>query len=290
MRTISTISDLRKLLCVDKKNLSLGFVPTMGFLHEGHLSLVRRSKKENGLTVVSIYVNPLQFGPTEDFKKYPRDLERDRKLLAQEGVDVLFVPTDEEMFGEGTMCKDQTIISPPECLTNCLCGKSRPGHFEGVATIVVKLFEIVSPNRAYFGQKDYQQCLVIQKLVRDLHFPIDIVMCPTARAKDGLAMSSRNIYLSKQERKVAQILYKSLQYGKDEVLKGKISLAQIAAKSRMFLEKIAQIKVDYFEIRDAADLRTIKKIGVGSKVLIAGAVWIGKTRIIDNMLVRIRGC
>lgn len=258
----------------------IGFVPTMGYLHEGHLSLMRGSKKENDITVVSIFVNPTQFSPHEDFTKYPRDFKHDLKLLNQEKADVLFYPSIQEIYGKRT--QERTNIRIPESLTQCLCGKYRPGHFEGVAHVVSILFHLISPTRAYFGQKDYQQTVIVRRLVADLHFPIEIRVMPTVREKDGLAMSSRNIFLTKQQRKSAPLIYQVLLFGKKCYKDGERNSRIIEKKIKDLIHQNKNIKVEYLEIRDAETLQTITRIN--NKAVLAVAAYVGKTRLIDNIL------
>ena len=281
MIVAETIPEVRKaikeLRCLGK---SIGFVPTMGYLHEGHLSLVRRAKKENDAVVVSIFVNPIQFGPGEDFERYPRDIERDKALLEKEGVDVLFVPDVDEMYGGGEFL---TFVEV-EKITEKLCGAKRPGHFRGVTTVVSKLFNIVMPDRAYFGKKDYQQLIVIRKMVEDLNFPVKIVGCPIVREPDGLAKSSRNVYLSKEERKAATVLYRALKFAKEYYDSGKKDALFLKKQIEEILEKEPLVrKIDYVEIVDGKTLEPVSVLSPG--VLIALAVFIGKARLIDNWIV-----
>lgn len=263
-----------------KQGKKIGFVPTMGCLHEGHLSLMRASKKENDITVVSIFVNPTQFGPHEDFKKYPRDFDRDLKLLNQEKVDAIFYPSTQEIYGQRT--QERTSIRIPESLIQCLCGKYRPGHFEGVAQIVSILFHLVSPQRAYFGQKDYQQTVIVRRLVADRHFPIAIRVMPTIREKDGLAMSSRNIFLTKKQRKSAPLLYQALLFGKKCYKDGERNSRIIERKVKDLINQNKNIRLQYVQIRDAETLQKIKRIN--RKAVLAVAAYGGKTRLIDNIL------
>lgn len=262
---------------------SIGFVPTMGFLHKGHLSLVRRAREENDVVIVSIFVNPTQFGPNEDFEKYPRDLERDVDLLEKEGIDIVFVPSVDEIYG-----RDRSRPVPTcKHLINCLCGKSRHGHFKGVCQIVSKLFDIVKPNRAYFGQKDYQQFLVIREMVKDLKLNTEVVMCPIIREKDGLAMSSRNVYLAEEQRRAALVLYRML---KEARCRGGIyafPTKDIVEYCKKEIENQPLVTLDYFEIRNAKDLSKVKTFDC--PVVIAGAIKVGETRLIDNILVGYRG-
>ncbi len=256
----------------------VGFVPTMGFLHEGHLSLVRKARLDNDQVVTSIFVNPTQFSPDEDLESYPRDLERDLKLLENEGVDVVFAPTDEELYSQSF----QTYVTVKEVAVS-LEGASRPTHFQGVATIVAKLFNIVMPTRAYFGQKDGQQCLVVKRMVQDLNFDIDIVICPTVREPDGLAMSSRNKYLSPEERRQAPILHKALRATRQAYLNGEKdgeTLRQIMSGT---INQAALARIDYVSVADSKTLRELDQLGQG--VMFSTAVFFGETRLIDNILV-----
>lgn len=252
-----------------------GFVPTMGALHEGHLSLIRRACEENDSVVVSVFVNPTQFGPKEDFTKYPRPFKKDVELAKSTGADIIFYPDTKEMYPEG----HQTYIEV-EKITKGLCGASRPGHFRGVATVVAKLFNAVPANRAYFGQKDYQQVRIIKRMVEDLNIPVKIVMCPIAREKDGLAMSSRNQYLSLEERKSATCLYEALQVAKAMVKSGIKDTVRIKNEMHGIIESNFLAKIDYVKIVDAETLASVKKIQ--NKAVIAVAVFIGNTRLIDN--------
>lgn len=280
MKIINNIDAIRIIIKNEKKkNHSIGFVPTMGYLHEGHLSLVKASKAENDRTIVSIFVNPTQFGPNEDLASYPRDLERDQKLLMELDVDYLFFPTEELMYPRGYA----TFVNVESEITNKLCGKSRPGHFKGVTTIVAKLFNIVNPDRAYFGQKDAQQVSVISKMVKDLNFDIELVTVPIIREKDGLAMSSRNFYLNEHERQEALVLSQALNKAKDMITIDKVKKSDnIKDAMRKIIESVDSSKIDYLEIVDFTDLESIHE--VKGKILIAMAVYIGKTRLIDNVI------
>ncbi|MBI5057268.1 MAG: pantoate--beta-alanine ligase [Nitrospirae bacterium] len=279
MQLIKTIKDMQALsreLKAERK--SLGFVPTMGALHEGHLSLVSRSIDENDFTVVSIFVNPTQFGPNEDFKKYPRDTEGDLQKLSPFQVNAVFLPDSAEMYPAGF----STSINIGNIGT-ILCGASRPGHFNGVATVVAKLFNVVMPDRAYFGQKDFQQTVVIIKLAREVNFAIDIIVCPTVREPDGLAMSSRNTYLNSEERKAALILYKALKLGEELIVSnGIVNAVLIKEELRRLIHTEPLAVMDYVEIV-AADLGEVEKIKL--PVAICLAVKFGKTRLIDNIIV-----
>ncbi len=259
-----------------------GFVPTMGALHEGHLSLVRRSKEENDITVVSIFVNPAQFGPAEDFQKYPRDFEGDTEKLRKEGVDILFMPDIANIYPEGYL----TYIEVGE-ISDKLCGAFRPGHFRGVATVVAKLLNIVKPNRAYFGQKDYQQTIVIRQMVKDLDMDVDIVTCPTRREKDGLAMSSRNAYLDREQREAATVISRCLTEASDLLKSGIIRMDETKEfMQKQLLKESAVSRIDYAGVYDPLSLDELT--APKEDVLLAVALWIGETRLIDNMLVTIR--
>lgn len=258
---------------------TIGFVPTMGALHEGHLSLIRRAKDECDVTVVSIFVNPTQFAIGEDFDRYPRDIDGDLKKLSSLKVDAVFTPDDGEMYPEGF--STSINIGP---IGEILCGASRPGHFNGVATVVAKLFNIVMPDRAYFGQKDYQQAVIVKKLVKELNFDIDIIVCPTVREPDGLAMSSRNIYLSQEERKAAAVLYRALKDGEELVLTGRVEDASYIKEELGRLIKAApSANIDYVTLVNPHDLEAVKRIEL--PVVICLAVKIGDTRLIDNIIV-----
>ena len=258
---------------------TVGFVPTMGALHEGHLSLVRRAKQENDITVVSIFVNPIQFGPTEDFREYPRDIDGDTGKLGNEEVDVLFMPDAPLIYPEGFSTR--VVV---DRISERLCGPFRPGHFSGVATVVAKLLNIVKPARAYFGQKDFQQTLVIKQFVKDLDMDMDIVVCPTIREQDGLAMSSRNMYLEKSQREAAAVIYRSLTEASELIKSGIIDGVYIRELLRNRLLKEPFVSgLDYAGVYDALTLDELPEIK--GDALLAVAVRIGDTRLIDNMLV-----
>lgn len=257
------------------KNKKIGFVPTMGALHEGHLSLVRRAKKEADFVVVSIFVNPLQFGPQEDYKLYPRNFKKDEALLKKEGVNLIFYPTPKTMYLKGFSTYVEEVY-----LSRVLCGVSRPGHFKGVTTVVAKLFNIVEPDIAYFGQKDYQQAQIIKRMVRDLNFPIKIRVLPIVRDKDGLALSSRNSYLSSEERKSALVLFQSIRLAKDLVRRGIVESSLIIKEVRKLINSKKYTKIDYVEIVDPLTLRPLKRIE--KRGLLALAVYVGRARLIDN--------
>lgn len=256
----------------------IGFVPTMGYLHEGHLSLVREARRRADRTVVSVFVNPLQFGPHEDFDRYPRALERDRTLLEQEGVDVLYAPSVEAMYPPGF----QTHVEV-ERVTQGLCGATRPGHFRGVTTVVAKLFHAVKPHVAVFGQKDFQQLVAIRRMVRDLDFDIEIVGAPIVREADGLAMSSRNAYLSARERRAATCLHRALAAAAEMVHRGEDDAARVAAAVRQHIDAEPLARADYVAVVDPDTLEPLERTTGGC--LIAAAVFIGSTRLIDNVLI-----
>lgn len=277
MKIVSTIEEVRAQVKEWKKEgQSIGFVPTMGYLHEGHMSLIDAAG-ENDKVVVSIFVNPMQFGPTEDLASYPRDLEHDAKLCEAHGVDLIFHPTPEEMYGDQFYSYVDMDV-----LTKELCGLSRPVHFRGVCTVVTKLFNIVTPDRAYFGQKDAQQLAVIKRMVKDLNMPLTITGCPIIREEDGLAKSSRNTYLSPEERKAALVLSRSIFLGKEMVEKGERDCKRILAAMTEEIEKEPLAKIDYVKIVDLDTMQQVEKIDRG--ILAAIAVYIGKTRLIDNFM------
>jgi len=271
---VKTIPEIRALR--QKLSGTVGFVPTMGYLHEGHLALVKQARIGNSAVIVSIYVNPTQFGPRDDFGAYPRDLNRDLELLREGGVDIVFVPSDDQMYSP-----EFSTWVDVEGVSERLEGASRPGHFKGVATVVAKLFNIVKPNRAYFGQKDAQQVIVIKRMVADLNMVIEIVVVPTVRESDGLAMSSRNIYLSLEERKAATILFRALTLARQLKLDGEKDAGKIRRQMTSLIQKEPLAQIDYVSIADAETLEELNLIdGPGLASL---AVRIGKTRLIDNM-------
>ncbi|MGQ9778496.1 MAG: pantoate--beta-alanine ligase [Bacillota bacterium] len=280
MKLVKTVAEVRTAVGeARRRGESIGFVPTMGYLHEGHLALVRRARAENGFVVVSIFVNPTQFGPHEDFARYPRDLPRDLELCHGAGVDLVFAPEAAEMYPPGF----QTYVEVEE-LSRGLCGASRPGHFRGVATVVTKLFNIVGPDRAYFGEKDAQQLRVIKRLVADLNFPLEIVAVPTVREPDGLAMSSRNTYLSPQERQAALVLYRALSLAADLFTRGERRVGEILARMRELIAAEPLARIDYVAIVDDETLAPLEEID--RPVLVALAVFIGQTRLIDNIVLK----
>ena len=274
--TISRITTLVKML--KKEGKSVGFVPTMGYLHEGHLSLVRGAKKHTDVVVMSIFVNPLQFGPNEDFNKYPRDIKRDEGMAESAGADIIFYPSVKDMYPEGY----STYVNV-EGLTDILCGKSRPGHFRGVTTVVAKLFGIVKPDIAYFGQKDAQQAIVIKKMVDDLNMGIEIKVMPTVRNSDDIAMSSRNTYLTDKERFDARVLYKSLKKAESMILGGERSAKVLIKAMQEMIKGVPCVRIDYISIVDTKNLKDVSMIE--GEVLIALAVLIGNTRLIDNIII-----
>jgi pantoate--beta-alanine ligase len=267
---------------VKSEGKTIGLVPTMGFLHEGHLSLIRQAKVSTDVVVVSIFVNPTQFGVGEDFDEYPRSMEKDTAACLREGVDVIFAPTAEEMYPSPYL----TYVNV-EKITERLCGKSRPGHFRGVATVVNKLFNIVAPDKAFFGQKDAQQLIVIRRMVKDLNMRIKVIPVPIVREPDGVAMSSRNKYLSPQERQSAKCLNRALLHAKELISGGERDSARIVDAMRKIIENEQLAQVDYIEIFDADSLEEISR--VEGNVLIALAVKFGSARLIDNMVVNVEG-
>ncbi len=283
MQTIQTVEDLRAWVREQKAaGRTIGLVPTMGALHAGHLSLVRRAKAENDRVVVSIFVNPLQFGPGEDYTVYPRDLARDSELAAGAGADLIFAPSVDTMYPAG-FCSAVTV----EGLTAPLCGRSRPTHFRGVTTVVARLFNLVQPARAYFGQKDAQQAIVIRRMVRDLAFDLAVVVCPIVREPDGLAMSSRNAFLSPAERRSALVLSRSLFRAQALIAGGERSPDQVLGLLRREIGAEPLVQVDYIEILDGDSLTPVEKLR--GKVLIAVAAWVGRTRLIDNVMLELDG-
>jgi pantoate--beta-alanine ligase len=297
-RIVKTIAELREIRNQWRlAGLNVGLVPTMGYLHEGHQSLVKQAKEQNDKVIVSDFLNPLQFGPSEDLSKYPRDLDKDLEAVDQMGADILFYPSATEMYGEDfqEQSKQLTMVVPPLELTNKLCGLKRPGHFEGVCTVVAKLFNIVEPNRAYFGQKDAQQLIIIKKMVRDTNRNVEIIGCPIIRGDDGLALSSRNIYLNSDERQAALVLSKSLKNARTLIEEGETDARKIVAATVSFIESEPLAKVDYVSLVDSVMLTDIVFLPTSSDrttephALLALAVFIGedvhRTRLIDNILI-----
>ncbi|MDO8525702.1 MAG: pantoate--beta-alanine ligase [Candidatus Omnitrophota bacterium] len=280
MKVVDTIPRMSALVKIFKKEgRSIGLIPTMGCLHEGHLSLVRAARKHTDVVIVSIFVNPIQFGPKEDFEKYPRDLKRDEELAASAGGDIIFNPSVREMYPP----RYSTYVDV-EGLTDTLCGARRPGHFKGVTTVVAKLFEIARPDIAYFGQKDAQQAIAIKKMADDLNMGIEIKIMPIIRDSDGLAMSSRNAYLSPGERSDAGILYRALQKAGEMVRSGERDAKKIVKMMQVLIRSVPGTKIDYVSVVDTAELKDVKMIT--GEVLIAIAVFVGKTRLIDNIIAK----
>lgn len=279
MKVVGTIKEVRTLVKEWKKNgESVGFVPTMGYLHEGHGSLITKARENNDKVVVSIFVNPLQFGPSEDLESYPRDLEKDSKFCESLGADLIFHPEPEEMYHE-----DFSSYVDMSVLTEELCGLSRPVHFRGVCTVVSKLFNIVQPDNAYFGEKDAQQLAIIKHMVQDLNMDVNVVGCPIVREEDGLAKSSRNTYLSPEERKAALILSKTIELGKKLIADGEKDADVLVAKMKANIETEPMAKIDYVKAVNGLTMQQQKEIK--APMLIAMAVYIGKTRLIDNTII-----
>ena len=285
MQIFDKIADMRAYLAEARaRGERIGFVPTMGFLHKGHLALIRSAREDPEVdrVVVSIFVNPLQFGPREDYRTYPRDLKRDEELCRSGGTDALFIPPVEEMYPEGFA----TYVEVTG-ITELLCGRSRPGHFRGVATVVAKLFNIVQPDCAYFGIKDAQQVVVIRRMVADLNFPVKVKVHPTVREEDGLAVSSRNVYLGPEERQAATVLYRSLKLAGEAIARGE----RDAARLKQFIEETITAeplaRLDYAEVVSWPDLKPIESLQPG-EVLLAVAAYFGRARLIDNLLVEVK--
>lgn len=277
MKLVKTIKEIRKIVSEWKKEgLTIGFVPTMGYLHEGHQSLIKNAA-ENDKVIVSIFVNPIQFGPGEDFATYPRDIDRDMEKCSEAGADLIFAPLPEEMY-----LNDFSTFVDMTGPTDDLCGKARPGHFKGVCTVVNKLFNIVAPDKAYFGEKDAQQLAVIKRMVRDLNINIKIIGCPIIREKDGLAKSSRNTYLSVEERKAALVINKALTSGKNMIQNGEKNPDKIVSAITSVINEEPLAKIDYIKIVDADTISAVSEIN--GNILVAAAVYIGKTRLIDNFI------
>ena len=278
MKIVKTIEEVRNIISQWRaEGMSVGLVPTMGFLHEGHKSLIDRAVSENDRVVVSDFVNPTQFGPNEDLEAYPRDINHDAELCEKAGAALIFNPEPSEMYYDD--CEAYVNINS---LSNELCGKSRPIHFKGVCTVVSKLFNIVKPDRAYFGQKDAQQLAIIKRMVRDLNFDVQIVGCPIIREADGLAKSSRNTYLSSEERKAALILSKAVKLGENMAKNGENDAEKIVSKMKELINMEPMARIDYVEAVDAISIKPVKKMD--GAVLVAMAVYIGKTRLIDNFI------
>jgi len=281
LRVIRNITEIQEILFnVRTEGKIIGFVPTMGYLHEGHLSLVKEAKKDCDIIVMSIFVNPLQFGVDEDYDIYPRDLARDKQSAEEAEVDYIFYPAVTEMYPEGY----STFVNV-ENLTDVLCGAQRPGHFKGVTTVVLKLLNIIFPHRAYFGQKDAQQVTVIKRMVRDLNIPVKIIAVPIKREDDGIAISSRNVYLTKEERKQATCLYKSLKLAEQMILQGENQAETVKKEIENEINKNNLAKIDYIEIVNAESLDSVELIK--GSILIALAVKFGKMRLIDNLMMEV---
>lgn len=278
-RMIETISGIRSFVnAARQKGKDVGFVPTMGAFHQGHLSLMREARRRNGIVIVSIFVNPLQFSAGEDYDRYPRRIEQDAKMAESEGVDAIFAPSVAEMYPKGF----DSFIDQTD-LPSKLCGSFRPGHFRGVMTIVSKLFNIVKPDSAYFGQKDYQQFLIIRRTATDLNLDVDVRILPTVREEDGLAMSSRNLYLGPKQRKDATCLHRALRRAEEMVGAGESSAAKVAGEMKRLIHRVKGTRIEYVEIVNSETLEPVKEIK--GKTLIALAVRIGKARLIDNTVV-----
>lgn len=281
MNIIKTVKDIRSIVKKERSaGKTIGFVPTMGYLHQGHLSLIKKAKEENDVVVVSVFVNPIQFGAGEDYETYPRNIEKDSNLAKGAGADLIFNPEVGEMYPKGYKT-DVEVHS----ITDKLCGASREGHFKGVTTVVCKLFNMVLPDRAYFGQKDAQQVIVIKQMVRDLNMDVEVIPCPIVREEDGLALSSRNTYLSKEERKAGLVLSKSLFEAKKMVEGGERDAIKIKAFIITNIGKEPLAHIDYVEVINAENLEDVKELR--GDILMALAVKIGKTRLIDNMRVNV---
>lgn len=277
-----TIAETRAAIAQARaQGRKIGFVPTMGSLHEGHLQLIDIARQHADFVVVSVFVNPAQFGPQEDFAKYPRDFERDRKLCESRGTDLLFAPDVAEIYPERSLLTFQI-----EKLSDCLCGARRPGHFNGVVLVVGKLFNIVQPDVAVFGQKDAQQLIIIKRLVQDLNFPVKIIAAPTVREPDGLAMSSRNVYLNPEQRVQSTVLYQSLQKAKALIESGERDAKKIIAEMQKLISTASEAQIDYAQIAGTKDLQPIEKID--GQILIVLAVYWGKTRLIDNIVLDVK--
>lgn len=280
MRVVRTVAEVRAIVAAARRaGQTIGFVPTMGALHTGHVSLIDASRSDDRFTVVSIYVNPTQFGPREDFSKYPRPIEADTAMCKKSGVDLVFVPERAEIYPSG----DETRVRPGP-MADALCGAFRPGHFEGVCTVVARLFNIVQPDAAYFGQKDAQQLAIIRRMTIDLRLPLEIVACPTKREPDGLAMSSRNAYLSPEDRKRSLCLYQALCVARDALVAGDRSIGKIVARMQAVISAAGNVQIDYLSMVDPDSLQDIGE-SEAKRVLIAGAIRLGSTRLIDNLVV-----
>ncbi len=283
MKTFTNINDMQdKCKAWKAEGRRIGLVPTMGYLHAGHLSLVRKARQECDIVIISIFVNPIQFGQGEDFEEYPRDIKRDLELLEAEQADAVFAPSSRDMYPEGY----STFVEVEGSITKKLCGASRPGHFKGVTTVVSKLFLICQPDKAYFGQKDAQQVTVIEKMVRELNFPVNIVRCPIIREADGLALSSRNVNLNSEQRQQAAVLNQALKAAAREIEAGQRDVETVKQGMRKLISAQPQATIDYIEINRAEDLGEVKNLS-GEKIIMALAVKFGNTRLIDNLIVEV---
>ncbi|MCR8846916.1 pantoate--beta-alanine ligase [Rossellomorea sp. SC111] len=281
MNVITKISDLRQSIgSLKKTGKTIGFVPTMGYLHEGHLTLAKEARNHNEVVVMSIFVNPLQFGPNEDFDRYPRDVERDTELATMSGVDILFIPEVADMY-RGS----QSVTMRVKERVDVLCGRKRVGHFDGVVTVLAKLFHLVQPTRAYFGQKDAQQVAVVEGMVSDYFFPVEIIRVPTVREEDGLAKSSRNVYLSQEERQVAPILYRSLKEAAKRVEDGERTPSVITGEMYRIIQENTSGTIDYVEVYSYPELEEMKRLE--GDIIIAVAVQFQQARLIDNIIISV---
>ncbi|MGG0716722.1 pantoate--beta-alanine ligase [Robertmurraya massiliosenegalensis] len=280
MKIITQLNEMQALVKELKRNNSIGFVPTMGYLHEGHLQLIRTARESNDITIVSIFVNPIQFGPNEDFDAYPRNFERDKNICLAESVDIIFYPAVIDMYPNPLSVK--VLV---QARTDVLCGDSRPGHFDGVATVLTKLFHLVLPDRVYLGMKDAQQVAVVEGLISDFNFPIELIPVPTVREEDGLAKSSRNVNLSPMERDLAPAIYQALTEAKDMIEHGEKNIESIVSVIRNNIETKTNGTIDYIEIYSFPELQRIEK--VEGKIIIAVAVQFTKARLIDNIVLTI---
>ncbi|AOH55493.1 pantoate--beta-alanine ligase [Peribacillus muralis] len=282
MKTYTSAGELQQMLREEKSNQkSIGYVATMGYLHEGHATLMEKARKENDIVVLSIFVNPLQFGPNEDFETYPRDLVRDENVAANAGVDFLFYPTVQEMYGE-----EPSVTVVVQSRTDCLCGRQRPGHFDGVATVLTKFFNIILPDRAYFGKKDAQQVAVIDGLIKDFNFPIQLIAVDTVREEDGLAKSSRNVYLSDSERMEAKELYQSLLRAAKAIDSGESNAETVRALIKEHIESHTHGVIDYVEVYQYPELKPLETLS--GNIIIALAVKFKHARLIDNMTINMK--
>lgn len=283
LKTYHTITDLQHFLYQEKqKGHSIGFIPTMGALHQGHLSLIERSKIDCDTSICSIFVNPTQFNDPADYQKYPKDIAKDTAMLEAAGCDGVFLPSVAEMYPGD---KYRSISFDPGAVGNRLEGKFRPGHFSGMTAVVKRLFDIVQPDKAFFGQKDYQQCLIVQKMTSFYHLPLSIVACPTVREANGLAMSSRNLRLTAEEREKATIIYKTLMWAKKEISDGTLNIEEIKREAMRHFSKNGNFTVDYFDICSVDTLESVLDLTDIDKIVILAAVWLRDVRLIDNVIV-----